>query len=95
MSTHVITATDASRSFSSILNKVHYLGESYEIKRGKEVIARIVPAEKRAATLKVSGLANLFKNIPHLDKDEQEKFVDDIEVIRKQMHIEDDGKLWD
>lgn len=56
MPSHIITATEASRSLSNILNKVHYQGESYEIKRGKEVIAKIVPAIPKKHSMKVSEL---------------------------------------
>ncbi len=42
-----ITATEASRNFSDLLNRVHYRGERFEVSRGKEVVARIEPAEDK------------------------------------------------
>ncbi len=95
MSIHTISATEASRSLSDILNKVHYLGESYEIKRGKEIIARIVPVQPRKTTLKVSELNEVYQHLPSLDEKDKNSFEKDIEQIRAQMKIEDEGKSWD
>lgn len=95
MSIHIITATEASRSFSNILNKVHYQGESYEIKRGKEVIARIVPAAPKKTELKVSELNTIYNRLPPLDEKDEAAFIKDIEQIRAQMKIDDEGKSWD
>lgn len=39
-----ITATEASRSFSDVLKRAQYRGESFEVTRGGEVVARIEPA---------------------------------------------------
>ncbi len=93
MSSHTISATEASRSLSSILNKVHYQGEIYVIKRGKEVIAKIVPAAPKNTTLKISALNELFKHFAHLDEDDQQAFEEEIKNIRSHMKIEDDS--WD
>lgn len=41
-----ITATEASRRFSDFLNRVAYNGESFVIKKGSRVMAKIVPAEE-------------------------------------------------
>lgn len=38
-----ITATTASRSFSELLHRVCYGGESFVIKKGNRLMARIVP----------------------------------------------------
>ena len=93
MSIHTISATEASRSFSNILNKVHYQGESYEIKRGNEIIAKIIPITSKKSFLKISDLDKLLKYIPHLDKQDQDAFANDVEKIRTQMKLED--KSWD
>jgi antitoxin (DNA-binding transcriptional repressor) of toxin-antitoxin stability system len=93
MSNHTISATQASRTFSKILNKVHYQGESYDIKRGKEVIAKIVPATAKKSILKVSELNKLFKRLPSLESGDEEIFKKDLEQIRAQMNTE--GNPWD
>ena len=47
MLTHMISATEMSRSLSDVLSKVYYQGQSFEIKRGKEVIAKLIPSVSR------------------------------------------------
>ena len=39
----VISATEASRAFSDILSRVAYSGESFLIKKGNRIMARITP----------------------------------------------------
>lgn len=62
MSTHIISATEASRTLSVILNRVHYQGEHYEIKRGKDIIAQIIPVAHKKMPMKVKALNEFFKN---------------------------------
>lgn len=82
MSIQRISATEASRSLSTILNKVHYQGESYEIKRGKEIIARIIPATSKKIVLKVRELNSLFRHLPKFESEDQQAFENDINQIR-------------
>jgi antitoxin (DNA-binding transcriptional repressor) of toxin-antitoxin stability system len=41
--TEILTATEASRAFSDVLHRVCYGGESFVIKKGSRLMARIVP----------------------------------------------------
>lgn len=93
MQYHVISATEASRSLSSILNKVHYQGQSFEIKRGREVIAKIIPAESHKKILKISELATLFQNLPSLELEDSQSFENDLKNIRTQLPAEKGS--WD
>lgn len=93
MSTHVISATEISRSLSDILNKVHYRGERYDIKRGKEIIAKIVPVSTKKVGLRISELNRLFKDLPQLDKKDQQSFENDIKQIR--IDMKDENNPWD
>ncbi|HEX4045580.1 MAG TPA: antitoxin [Gammaproteobacteria bacterium] len=94
MSIHIVTATEASRSFSNILNKVHYQGESYEIRRGKEIIAKIIPVTStKKPTLKLGALNALLEHLPQLENQDKQRFKKDLEQIRTQMKLED--KSWD
>lgn len=45
----VITATEASRAFSDVLHKVAYQGQSFVIKKGSRLMARIVPVDEPVA----------------------------------------------
>jgi hypothetical protein len=93
MSSHIISSTEASRSFSTILNKVHYQGEIYVIKLGKEVIAKIIPASPKKPNLKIGTVNELFRNIAHLDEDNRAAFEKEIKSIRSNMKLEDEP--WD
>lgn len=93
MKSHAISATEASRSLSNILNKVHYLGESYDIKRGKNVIAKLIPVAAQKTTLKIVELNQLFKHLPQLEDKDQQAFENDIKQIRINMKAEDNP--WD
>jgi prevent-host-death family protein len=47
-----VSATEASRSFSELVNRVRYAGEEFVVEKGGEPVCRIVPvAEKPALTL--------------------------------------------
>jgi len=93
MAEYIITATEASRSLSAILNKVHYQHQSFDIRRGKEIIAKIIPATPSKQFLKVSELNSLFKRLPSLEETDSEEFQKDIQEIRAQMQVRDHS--WD
>jgi len=84
MKTHVITATQMSQSLSDVFNKVYYQGDSFEIKRGREIIAKIIPIRTKKPGLKVSELPQFFASLPHMDKEESAAFMQDLHTIRKQ-----------
>ena len=72
-----INATEVARNFSDVLNQVKYQGTTFDVIRGRDVVARIVSAGP-ASGLKVSDLSNLFAKLPHLDEDDAEAFERDI-----------------
>ncbi len=90
---HTISATEASRSMSNLLNKVHYQGAHFKIKRGNLVIAEIIPVVPQKYCLMVSELNALFARAPALDKGDAKLFEEDIQKIRAQMKPDVDS--WD
>jgi antitoxin (DNA-binding transcriptional repressor) of toxin-antitoxin stability system len=60
-----ISATEAVRSFSELMNRVRYRGESFLVERGGKPICEIHPA----TPAKFSGteLANLLRSLPKPD----------------------------
>jgi antitoxin (DNA-binding transcriptional repressor) of toxin-antitoxin stability system len=75
--TKAITATEAARNFSDLLNRVHYRGETFDIVRGGEVIARITgTTERRRAT--VQDLIAALESAGEPDA----SFADDLERIQ-------------
>ena len=76
-----VTATEAARNFSDLLNKIKYQGMTYEVTRGRETVARIIPAGP-ASTIGVTDLNELFAALPPLQDDEIYAFENDIRAIR-------------
>jgi antitoxin (DNA-binding transcriptional repressor) of toxin-antitoxin stability system len=85
--TKTITATEAVRKFSEILNSIKYTGNDYTIMRGGKPVASIRPAETHAKTLTLGDLAGLVKSLPAL-ADDEERFKKDIrEAHKHQPHM--------
>jgi len=60
-----ISATQAVRQFSDLLNRVRYRGEEFVIERGGEPICEIVPARPVMRT--VADLVRALRSIPKPD----------------------------
>ena len=71
-----ISAGKAARSFSEILNRVKYRGESFVVERNREPICRIEPVAHRKP-LTTDNFAEFWKSLPRPD----DKFADDLEEI--------------
>jgi prevent-host-death family protein len=63
----VLSATDASRNFSEILNRVKYRGESFILERGGEPVAELRPASPTRFT--GMDLSALLRSLPPIDED--------------------------
>jgi len=75
-----ISATEAVRKFSEILNSIKYKGESYTIVRGGKKVASLSPVELPLKERSLGELITLLKNIPRLG-DEIESFERDLKEI--------------
>ena len=62
-----MSATEASRNFSEILNRALYRGESFVVERGGEPVCEIKPVAPSGFT--VTDLAELMKTLPPIDED--------------------------
>ncbi|MFL6291262.1 MAG: type II toxin-antitoxin system Phd/YefM family antitoxin [Thermoanaerobaculia bacterium] len=74
-----VTATEAARRFSDLLNRVRYAGESFVIVHGGEEIGQLVPAQpSRSLTLRdlLDILASEGARDPEL--------ADDLEAIQRE-----------
>jgi len=78
-----ISATEAVRKFSEILNSIKYRGDHYTILRGGKPIASISPAETPLKERTLGELKGLMKKIPRLG-DEAERFGADLKKIIKE-----------
>jgi antitoxin (DNA-binding transcriptional repressor) of toxin-antitoxin stability system len=77
----VVSATEAARTFSELLNQVRYLGETVEIQRGRDIVARLVPPGP-SKIISMSELNTLFASLPHLTPEDAESFAADLDKIR-------------
>ncbi len=89
----LITVTDMMRSFSDIVGRVYYKGETFDIKKGTNVVARLSPTKKKV-TLAVSELNEFFKLSPRLNKAEAEDFEKVINEVKSLNEI-GRGRKWD
>jgi antitoxin (DNA-binding transcriptional repressor) of toxin-antitoxin stability system len=87
-----ISATNAARNFSDLINRVRYQGASFEIERGNEVIAQIIPAAP-AATLSIADLDRQWAQLPRLDAEDAVLFEASIQDIRQNASLPE--SLWD
>lgn len=78
---HLITVTQAVRSFADIVGRVYYKGDEYNIKKGNQIVAHIGPLKSRA-TLNMSELNSFFSSCPHLMPEDILDFEQDIKAIR-------------
>jgi prevent-host-death family protein len=79
-----ISATEAVRKFSEILNSVKYGGDCYTIVRGGKRVASICPVEAPSKQRGLGEFKALLKNIPKLGI-EAERFQKDLkEIIKRQ-----------
>jgi antitoxin (DNA-binding transcriptional repressor) of toxin-antitoxin stability system len=91
--TKTITATEAVRKFSEILNSIKYTGTDYTIMRGGKPVASIRPAEIHAKALTLGDLAGLVALLPALGAD-AERFKMDIKEARKHQPDMPEKNKW-
>lgn len=93
MTIQTITATEAARAFSELLNRVCYAHQSFVILRGGERVARIEPATAPSAPTGAELDRLLADAIPHLGMEEAACFDADIRAARAQ--LDGSGRSWD
>lgn len=82
-----VSATEAVRKFSEILNSIKYRGNHYTILRGGKPVASISPVESSLKERTLGELKELLKKLPRLG-DEAERFEKDLkEIIEHQPYM--------
>ncbi len=71
-----ITAARAARSFSDLLNRVKYRGESFIVERNREAVCRIEPLRRRKSVT-TENFGGFWRGLPRPD----DRFADDLEQI--------------
>ena len=82
MGDKTISATEAARSFSEVLNHVQYRDASFSIERGKKVVARLVPPALPAG-LPLADLNRLFAGLSPLGRLEAGKWRAEIKSMKR------------
>jgi len=81
-----ISATEAARRFSEVLNRVRYRNETFVVNRGGEPVCEIVPV--RTKTFTGREFVSLLRSLPHPGKE----YLDAVERhVRKQPKTEKSG----
>jgi len=88
-----LTATEAVRHFSEILNSIKYKGEEYMIMRSGRPVAVMSPVKMSHRVRVLGELGELIKNLPRLD-DEAERFEDALREIREKQPTLPEKEEW-
>jgi len=90
-----ITATQAVRDFSEILNKIKFKGEHYIIVRSGKPVAQMEPVKTPGKDSTLKELKFLLNKLPPLD-DELAAFTEDLERIWKdQLPLPEEEGMWE
>jgi antitoxin (DNA-binding transcriptional repressor) of toxin-antitoxin stability system len=89
----IVTATEAVRDFSTILNRVKFSGDNYIIKRNGKLMAIISPIEEKVPVRPLKELKAILKELPMLG-DELASFSDDLNTIVNEQPGLPDGLNW-
>ena len=87
-----ITATEAVRRFSEILNSVNYRSERYVIMRGKKAVADISPHEEGATQKTLGELKAMVKRLPSL---KDRRFADDVNKAVEEQPLPPSDETWE
>lgn len=89
-----ITATEAVRRFSELLNAVKYKQSTFTVVRGGKPVAVIIPCESFSGTKSLRDLTAIIKRLPRLD-DDYELFARDIDDIARAQPIVPEPTAWE
>src|SRR5688572_18037642 len=82
-SSTVVSATEAARRFSDLINRASYQGESFVIERGGKPLCQLGPLEERRCTL--ADLVAVLAQLPRPD----DEYLDAVEeYVRNQPPVE-------
>jgi antitoxin (DNA-binding transcriptional repressor) of toxin-antitoxin stability system len=83
-----ITATEAARQFSDLLNRTSYRGESFELERNGQVVAHLI-APPSSTKARLHDLHRLFDA-----RSGDPTFADDLESIQSELNAPS-GDPWE
>lgn len=89
-----ISATQAVRDFSEVLNAIKFKGVHYVIERGGKPVASMRPVEEKMDVRTLGELKSLLTKLPRLGE-ELDAFEADLEDIWKDQPPVAKGDLWE
>jgi hypothetical protein len=76
-----ISATEAARSFSDVVARVHYRREEFVVEKGGEAVCKISPVGPGASKSTIADLLTILGELPGVDDGYRESVRD---AVRKQ-----------
>lgn len=89
-----ISATQAVRDFSEVLNAIKFKGAHYVIERGGKPVASMKPVEEKMDIRTLGELTDLLIKLPRLGE-ELDAFEADLEDIWKDQPPMAKGDIWE
>jgi len=90
----LITATEAVKDFSALLNRIKFRGDRYIIQRSGKPMAFILPFEGASKSRSLKELKSILSELPRLNED-VEDFAADLEALRKRQPSLPGEHPWD
>jgi len=87
-----ITATEAVRRFSEILNSVNHRGERYVIMRGNKAVGHISPHEEGMGQRTLGELKALIERLPPL---KDKRFVSEVNKAVNEQPLPPSDDIWE
>jgi antitoxin (DNA-binding transcriptional repressor) of toxin-antitoxin stability system len=91
MKNETLSATDASRNFSDLINKTVYMKQTTTLLRGGQPVAKVIPVTKESVT--GEELAKLWEGEPRISDENGEDWLNLTNEIRSELKLPD--SKWD
>jgi antitoxin (DNA-binding transcriptional repressor) of toxin-antitoxin stability system len=90
----VITATEAVKDFSTLLNSLKFRGDHYIIQRSGKPVACMFPFDEATKSRALKELKSILDELPRLNED-IEDFAAALEALRKHQPSVPEGSSWE
>ena len=90
----LITATEAVKDFSALLNSIKYKGAHYIIQRSGKAVACMLPVDEATKSRPLKELKLILDKLPRLNEDIDD-FAADLEALRKHQPSLPEGSPWE
>jgi len=84
MKNQIVGVSEAARSFSDLIDRVLCHSQQFDIQRGRDIVACLVPPEPRT-NLPVAQLNEVFAELPRLERNDREAFAQQVQLLREEM----------